>query len=113
MLSKLSEASGVEEGAFLSLEVLGMCLRALHLGLWHLFFEDEEAPGWFSVIQLSGSISHGKVQGSRQEFCVGCLLAGGSLERVLAYVWRQGVRAAAAGPFRVPLFASCCRDNAL
>lgn len=71
MLSKLSQAPGLEEGAFLSLEVLGMCLKALHLGLWHLFCKDEEAPGWFSVIQLSGSISHGKVQGSRQELCVG------------------------------------------
>lgn len=73
MLPKLSQASGVEEGAFLSLEVLG---------LWHLFCKDEEAPGW-------------------------------SLERVLVYAWRGGARAAAAGPFRVPFFASCFGDNAL
>lgn len=72
MLSKLSQASGLEEGAFLNLEVLG---------LWHLFCKDEEAPGW-------------------------------SLERVV-YVWRRGARAAAAGPFRDPFFASCFGDNAL
>lgn len=63
MLSKLSEASGVEEGAFLSLEVLGMCLKALHLGLCRLFYEDEEAPGWFSVIHLSGASPMARSEG--------------------------------------------------
>lgn len=67
------------------------------------------------MVQSDSSVQkhlHGKVQGSRQELCVGCLLARGSLERVLVYVWRGEARAAA-GPFRVPFFASCCGDNAL